>query len=100
MTLGGLLTAPVVGYRTDLPKRLGLYRMLMALAMAEAAARHLSFNISAGAAGFKRSRGALPAIEYTAAFVAHLPLRERLATALLSGLLNAIGVPIMRRHAL
>ena len=100
VALQDLLTAPVVGYRTDLPQKLGLYRMLIALAMAEAHARHLSFNISAGAAGFKRSRGAMPAIEYTAAYVAHLPLPSRLATAALSGLLNGIGVPIMKRFAL
>lgn len=98
--LGGMLTAPVVGYRTDLPQELGLYRRLLALAMAEAQAAGLPFHMSAGAASFKRNRGAQPAIEYSAVLVSHLPMRNRLATAALAGVLNRIGVPVMRKYAL
>ena len=100
VALGGMLTAPVVGYRTDLPQKLGLYRRLIALAMAEAAERDIAFNISAGAASFKRLRGAQPAIEYTAALVSHLPLKNRMATVALAGLLTRIGVPLLQRYAL
>ncbi|NEX47530.1 GNAT family N-acetyltransferase [Pseudotabrizicola algicola] len=100
VALGGMLTAPVVGYRTDLPQSLGLYRRLLALAMAEAEQAQIPFHMSAGAASFKRNRGAKPAIEYTAALVSHLPTRNRIATAILAGLLTRIGVPIMRRYGL
>jgi hypothetical protein len=100
VALQGVLTAPVVGYRTDYPQKAGLYRMLIARAMAEAELRGIPFNISAGAASFKRNRGARPAIEYTAAYVAHLPRPARLATALMAACLDRIGVPIMRKYAL
>lgn len=100
VSLGGMLTAPVVGYRTDLPQTLGLYRRLLALAMAEAEAARLPFHMSAGASGFKRNRGAKPAIEYTAALVSHLPRHNRIATATLARLLTRIGVPIMGRYGL
>ncbi|PJF07933.1 GNAT family N-acetyltransferase [Pseudorhodobacter sp. MZDSW-24AT] len=100
VALGGMLTAPVVGYRTDLPQSLGLYRRLLALAMAEAEAARIPFHMSAGAASFKRNRGARPAIEYTAALVSHLPRRNRIATAALASLLTRIGVPVMRRYGL
>ncbi len=98
--LGGMLTAPVVGYHTDLPQSLGLYRRLIALAMTEAEAQGIPFHLSAGAASFKRNRGARPAIEYSAALVSHLPRGKRLATATLAQLLTRIGVPIMRRYGL
>lgn len=100
VTMGGILTAPVVGYRTDLPQELGLYRRLLALAMAQADAADMAFHMSAGAASFKRNRGAQPAIEYTAALVSHLPRRNRVATAALAALLTQIGLPIMRKYGL
>ena len=100
VSLGSMLTAPVVGYRTDLPQTLGLYRRLLALAMAQAQTARIPFHMSAGAAGFKRNRGAQPAIEYTAALMTHLPRKNRLATAALAGVLTRIGVPIMRKYAL
>lgn len=96
--IGGVLTAPVVGYRTDLQQEMGLYRMLMAIAISQAQGR--MFHMSAGAAGFKRNRGAVPAIEYTAAYVRHLPRRARTATAVLAGLLDRLAVPVMRKYAL
>ena len=48
----------------------------------------------------KRNRGAVPAIEYTIAAVAHLPAAQRRATAVLAAALNRVGVPILRRFAL
>ena len=100
VSLNGLLTAPIVGYRTDLPQALGLYRLLIACAMDQARAENLPLNISAGAADFKRNRGAMAAIEYTAVLVNHLPLPNRLATAMLAALLTRVGLPIMRRYGL
>ena len=62
------MTAPIVGYDATLPQEKGLYRMLMALASQRARERKLLYNMSAGAAGFKRNRGGVAAIEYAAVY--------------------------------
>lgn len=91
-----VLSAPIVGYDTALPQRTGLYRQLTRLCLEEAAKRHMLLNFSSGAAHFKRLRGGQPQIEYSMLQIAHLPLRQRLVWRLLAGLLQGIGVPLMR----
>jgi len=97
---GQTLTQPVVGYDTSRPEAEGLYRRMMALSRqrAERAARF--FNMSAGAAGFKKNRRAQPVIEYTAVFTGHLPARQRQATALIAGVLTRLGIPLLQRFDL
>ena len=97
---GEVMTAPVVGYDTALAQEIGLYRRLMAIGMREARDRRLLFNMSAGAAGFKRNRGALPAIEYAAVYNRHLPWKSRVAAAIVRAVLTGIGVPTMRKYEL
>lgn len=96
----GTLTAPIVGYNTSLPQSLGLYRLLMASVFEQAVASGAMLNLSAGAAHFKRLRGGLPAIEYSAVLAAHMPATTRRAVAVLSALTTRIGIPIMQRFKL
>ncbi|HYD88082.1 MAG TPA: hypothetical protein VEA80_11445 [Vitreimonas sp.] len=97
---GGVLTTPIVGYDTARPPEEGLYR-LCSLALAQMAMeRGLKLNGSAGAASFKRNRGARAVIEYSAYYVRHLPLARRSAIAALEQLLNRIALPIMTERGL
>jgi hypothetical protein len=96
----GVVTAPIVGYDTALPRALGLYRLLMASVFEAAMASGDTVNLSAGAAHFKRLRGGVPAIEYSAVLVSHMPAATRCAVAALSSLTMRVGIPIMERFEL
>ncbi len=74
---GKFLTCPVFGYDTALPQELGLYRMLSAHLALEAEKRGLMVHVSSGVAGFKRSRGAVAALEVSAVYTRHLPSHRR-----------------------
>ncbi len=63
----GVMTVPLSDMIASFPKKFGLYRMLMAVAMREAYDHRWLLHLSSGASGFKRLRGGEPAIEYTAA---------------------------------
>lgn len=94
---GDVLTTPVVGYDTALPRPLGLYRLVSQLTLEEAARRRCLLNMSAGAAGFKRLRGGQPEIEYSLVLVDHLPRPRQRAWRALASVLHAVGVPLMRK---
>jgi hypothetical protein len=95
-----VVTAPIVGYDTSLPQKLGLYRLLMAAVLKDAADAGKRVNLSAGAAQFKRTRGGVGAIEYSAVLVAHLPKHRQRAVQVLRTLTEKVGVPLMRRFKL
>lgn len=92
-----LLSAPIVGYDTALPQRLGLYRLLTRMCLQEAADRRQVLNFSSGAAHFKRLRGGQPEIEYSMVYVRHLPKLRQWMWRVLAALLHGIGVPLMRK---
>lgn len=96
----GVMTTPLFGYDTSLPQQLGLYRMLSAVLLQIAAERGHLLHESSGAAQFKRNRGAVVDIEYSAIYDKHLPVLRRSGWILLSMLLEGVGVPIIRRFKL
>ncbi|WP_271607386.1 GNAT family N-acetyltransferase [Bradyrhizobium sp. CCBAU 11434] len=97
---GRTMTAPIVGYDATLPQEAGLYRMLMALALKRARERKMLFNMSAGAAAFKRNRGGVAALEYTAIYNAHHAPTARLAASAVRIILQRAGIPVLRSFEL
>lgn len=95
--VGATMTAPIVGYDTHQPMKAGLYRLLMAAVYYRAVQSRCRINLSAGAAQFKRLRGGVGALEYSAVYDRHLAPGRRRAVSLLSLLTRAVGVPLMRR---
>lgn len=93
----GLLSAPIVGYDTQLPPRLGLYRLLTHLCLQRAAEQRVVLNFSSGAAHFKRLRGGQPEIEYSMVYVRHLSNSRQRVWRMLAKLLHGIGVPLMKK---
>lgn len=83
VTGDGIATAPLVGYDIDSDRRLGLYRRVIAQAMHHCEQNRLPLNLSSGASDFKRLRGGLPVIEYTAVYIRHLPRYRKLPWQLL-----------------
>jgi len=95
----GTLSSPMLGYDRALPQSRGLYRMAMAISGERAIADGLAINFSAGAASFKRNRGAQPATEFSIVFDSHLPAWRRLAYSGLASALDAMA-PSLERIAL
>ena len=73
------LTTPLIGYDINVAQETGVYRCLMALLLQEAKNRNLRLHYSSGASQFKRARGGVPSLEYTAVFSQHLSPLKRLA---------------------
>ncbi|MFO1033398.1 MAG: GNAT family N-acetyltransferase [Hyphomicrobiales bacterium] len=94
------LTAPLMGYDTAAPQALNFYRLAFHAITRHAAAQGLLLNMSSGAAGFKRNRGAVPEMEFTALYVRHLPALRRLSTTLLQRAAMAIAVPLLQKYGL
>lgn len=92
---GGVMTPPVVGYDTARPQREGLYRIASWMFMHRAMEAGWRLHGSAGAAHFKRMRGARAVIEWNAYHAAHLSLARRKAVEALALLLKRFVVPMM-----
>ncbi|MEO1395495.1 MAG: GNAT family N-acetyltransferase [Cyanobacteria bacterium J06634_5] len=98
--LNGVMTTPLLGYDTRLPKNLGLYRMLTALLIKEGNERGLVIHQSSGAASFKWRRGFSAWVECSGLFHQHLPIHRRLGWWFLGNLVDFIAIPLMKRYKL
>jgi hypothetical protein len=96
----GVMTVPLLGYDTTLPIKLGLYRMLMAIAMGEAVRRGLLLNFSSGASYFKRLRGGEPCLEYTAVYCRHLSWPRQAVWKALAMAQRHLGTRILNKFDL
>jgi hypothetical protein len=96
----GVMTTPLFGYDTDLPLEIGLYRMLSALLFFIAQGNGHVLHESSGAAQFKRNRGAVADIEYSAVYDQNLSWPRRLCWIVLAGILDSVGVPLMKKFRL
>lgn len=96
----GILTTPVLGYDLRLPQSEALYRRLSVFIARYCAERGLRQHLSSGAPLFKKTRGAVPALEYTAVYVRHLPLRRRAVWYLLGRLSNGLYRNILEKYGL
>ncbi|MGC1527715.1 MAG: hypothetical protein WA783_16850 [Phormidesmis sp.] len=99
-TLNGVMTTPLLGYDTRLPKNTGLYRMLTTYLIEAGEQQNLLINQSSGAASFKWRRGFTGHIEYTAVFHRHLSFYRRLGWWLLAGLVDWVAIPLIKKYNL
>ncbi|KGP64116.1 hypothetical protein EP47_08220 [Legionella norrlandica] len=95
-----VITAPLVGYNTKLSKDKSLYRILIYLVLDYSHKKNRCLNLSSGASHFKLLRGGQPFIEYTAAYIKHLPLYRRITWRAIQILLNVVFVPLLKRYKL
>lgn len=93
----GWLTTPLIGYDTSLPQEKGIYRCLMALLLQQARERQLRLHYSSGASQFKRARGGVASLEYTAVFSAHLAYPKRLANSLFARSMQQLAPTILKK---
>ena len=75
---GSLQVSSIIGYDTELPGEIGLYRLTMAVLMDEMQRRGFPLNMSGGAGSFKRRRGGVPIMEFNAVYDRHLSAARRL----------------------
>lgn len=95
-----IITTPILGYDTRLPKSLGLYRLLMAVLLKHTYESGKMMNLSSGAAQFKRMRGGQPHLEYTAFYVEHLPNKRRRLLQGFAALVNRTAPKLFEKHQL
>lgn len=74
--------------------------MLSVLLTIEANKKGIILHQSSGAASFKRFRGFIDNIEYSAVYYQDLPILRKLIWLILEFLVNRIAVPLMKKYKL
>lgn len=98
LTRNNITYAPLFGYDTKLPAKIGLYRMLSAIKISTAMDNGATLHSSAGAGGFKRNRGHQSTPEYHAVYVKHLSYGRKVTWSLLKWIVNYVGMPLIKRY--
>ncbi len=93
-----VMTQPLFGYATNLPPALGLYRLLSTQTALEGIQHQRLIHCSAGVGEFKRLRGAVPTIEYNAAYYRHLPKTRQTPWHILKALLDRLAIPVIQKY--
>ncbi len=91
-------STPFIGYDTQLPAELGLYRCLVSMLLKRVAETKALLNYSSGAGAFKRRRGAIPAIEFNALYIRHLPTYRRKIFEALRDTVNRFGREFLEQN--
>jgi len=99
-SIGSTFSTPMVGYDTSKPKEKGLYRLLTHYLLRHMEDTNMVMNHSSGVGAFKRYRGGMASIEYSAVYVRHLPWQRRLPWFIFGTMLNMIGVPLIKAYKL
>ena len=94
----GVMTPTVVGYDTARPASEALYRIACYLFCEAAEQAGWRLHGSAGAADFKRARGAHGVIEYMAVQADHLSAARRAVVRGLAAALQRWAVPMMQKE--
>jgi hypothetical protein len=99
-TMRGIMATPIVGYDTNAPEQLGLYRLLTVCALEESLSKGTLFHMSAGAGHFKRQRGAFQELETMGVMCSHLHFHRRFLWKVLGAFFNTIGAKILVKNKL
>lgn len=91
-----IITTPMAGYDTAMPKELGLYRLIMAVLLKQTYDSGKAMNLSSGAGSFKRSRGGQATLEYTAFYCKHLPCVQQTIMTIFAKTLNQFAPKVFR----
>lgn len=96
----GVITAPLVGYDFSYDRQQGLYRRVIAYIINYADQKQVRLNLSSGASGFKRSRGAVAELEYMLVYTQHLPWYRRLVWRGLAWLSTNFYAKLLKKYQL
>ena len=96
----GVMTTPILGYNTDLPKEENLYRILSIKLQLEAKDNNLIFHSSAGAGEFKKSRGAKNYFEYRTIYLNNSGFLKKIVFKFLEKFLEKFIKPMMIKKGL
>lgn len=95
-----MMYAPLFGYDTTLPQRLGLYRQISTVINLQALEDKVLLNQSSGAGDYKKLRCAKGSMDYFAVYSRHLPMGRRSIWKVLYTVMKYIGEPFMYRYDL
>lgn len=94
------MTCGPLGYDSDVDRKMGLYRQLVALCLQRADQNDMIFNMGGGSDEFKSNRGSTPTLEYTAVYYKHLPFYRKISWKILSFSFNKLLKKIVAESAL